>query len=118
MWGTMMAYQLTLGGILERAGTLFPNVEIVSRKPDGTLHRYSYADFYRRARALAEALRGAGLRRGERVATLMHNHSVHLEAFFGVPAAGGVLHTVNHRLHPNDVAYILNHAEDKFLIVD
>jgi fatty-acyl-CoA synthase len=114
----MMANQLTLGGILERAGTLFPNAEIVSRQPDGTLHRYTYADFYHRARGLAETLQQSGLRRGDRVATLMHNHSVHLEAFFGVPAAGGVLHTINHRLHPNDVAYILNHAEDKFLIVD
>ena len=118
MWGTMMAYQLTLGGILERAGKLFPEVEIVSRRPDGTLHRYRYADFYCRARALAESLQQAGLHRGERVATLMHNHHVHLEAFFGVPAAGAVVHTVNHRLHPNDIAYILNHAEDRFLIVD
>jgi fatty-acyl-CoA synthase len=118
MWGTMMTYQLTLGSILERAGTLFPQVEIVSGKPDGTRHRYTYADFHRRARALGEALQVSGMRRGERVATLMHNHSPHLEAFFGVPAAGGVLHTVNHRLHPNDIAYILNHAEDRFLFID
>jgi fatty-acyl-CoA synthase len=118
MWSTMMAYQLLLGGILERAGTVFPEVEIVSPRPDGTLHRYTYADFYLRARNLAESLQKSGLSRGERVATLMYNHHVHLEAFFGVPAAGGVLHTVNHRLHPNDVAYILNHAQDKFLIVD
>lgn len=118
MWGTMMASQLTLGYILERAGTLFADVEIVSRTPDRTLHRYTYSDFYRRARNLGEVLQGYGLRRGERVATLMYNHYAHLEAFFGVPAAGGVLHSVNHRLHPNDVAYILNHAEDKFLIVN
>jgi fatty-acyl-CoA synthase len=118
MWGTMMASQLTLGGILERAGTLFPEVEIVSRKPDGTLHRYTYRDFHRRSLALAASLQQSGVHRGERVATLMHNHYAHLEAFFGVPAAGAVLHTVNHRLHPNDIAYILNHAEDRFLIVD
>jgi fatty-acyl-CoA synthase len=114
----MMASQLTLGAILERAGKWFPEVEIVSRRPGRSLHRYTYGDFFRRARQLGEALQNAGLRRGERVATLMHNHYLHLEAFFGVPAAGGVLHTVNHRLHPNDVAYILNHAEDRFLIVD
>lgn len=118
MWGTMMSCQLTLGSILERAGSLFADSEIVSRRPDRSLHRYSYGEFHRRARALAEALQKAGLRRGERVATLMFNHHVHLEAFFGVPAAGGVVHTVNHRLHPRDVGYILNHAEDKFLIVD
>jgi fatty-acyl-CoA synthase len=118
MWGTMMAYQLTLGGILERAGTLFADVEIVSRKPDRSLYRYTYGEFYRRARSLADSLQALGVRRGERVATLMHNHHAHLETFFGVPAAGAVLHTINHRLHPNDIAYILNHAEDKILIVD
>jgi fatty-acyl-CoA synthase len=104
--------------MLERVGKWFPEIEIVSRRPGRSLHRYTYGDFYRRARQLGESLQQAGLRRGDRVATLMHNHHIHLEAFFGVPAAGGVLHTVNHRLHPNDVAYILNHAEDRFLLVD
>jgi fatty-acyl-CoA synthase len=118
MWSTMMTYQLTLDSVLERAGRLFPEVPIVSRRPDGSLFRYTYADFYRRARALAEALQRQGLRRGERVATLMWNHHVHLEAFFGVPASGGILHTLNHRLHPNDLSYIMNHAEDRFVIVD
>jgi len=118
MWGTMMSSQLTLGSILERAGSLFADVQIVSWLPDGTLHRYTYGDFYRRARALGEALQGIGLHRGDRVATLMYNHCAHLESFFGVPAAGGVLHTLNHRLHANDLAYIINHADDKFLIVD
>lgn len=118
MWGTMMSYQLTLGAILERAGALFGDVEIVSRRPDRGLHRSTYAEFYRRARALAEVLLMSGLRRGERVATLMVNHQQHLESFFGVPAAGAVLHTINVRLHANDIAYIINHAEDRFLIVD
>ncbi|MFB3814796.1 MAG: long-chain fatty acid--CoA ligase [Terriglobales bacterium] len=118
MWGTMMAYQLTLGRILERAGSLFSGVEIVSRRPDRSVFRYTYGDFSRRAYGLAGSLMDAGLRRGDRVATLMYNHHIHLEAFFGVPACGGVLHTINHRLHPNDIAYILNHAEDRFLIVD
>ncbi len=118
MWGTMMSYQLTLDSVLERARRIFSDVEIVSRRQDGSLHRYTYAAFYRRARALAEVLIQAGLRRGDRVATLMWNHSVHLEAFFGVPAAGGVLHPLNHRLHANDLSYIVNHAEDKFVIVD
>jgi len=114
----MMRYPLTLNHILERAGKLFGKREIVSRLPDKSLHRYVYADFYRRARALAQALQQAGLQRGDRVGTLMWNHYAHLEAYFGIPAAGGVLHTLNLRLHPDDIAWIANHAEDRFLIVD
>lgn len=118
MNGTMMNYPLTLVPILERAGKLFGRVEIVSRRPDKSLHRYTYGDFYRRARALAEVLQKAGLRPGDRVATLMWNHYAHLEAYFAVPVAGGVVHTLNLRLHPADLAYIINHAQDRFLIVD
>ena len=115
---TMMDYQLTLIPTLERAGKLFGDVEIVSRLPDKTLHRYTYADFYRRARALAEALQKLGLQKGERVATLMWNHYAHLEAYFGIPVTGGVLHTLNLRLAPDDLSFIINHAEDRFIIVD
>jgi fatty-acyl-CoA synthase len=93
-------------------------VEIVSRLPDRSLHRTNYADFYRRARQLAEALQRAGLQRGERVATLMWNHAQHLETYFGVPLSGGVLHTLNLRLAAPELQYIVNHAEDRFLIVD
>jgi fatty-acyl-CoA synthase len=118
MRGTMMDFPLTLTHILERAGKYFSRVEIVSRRPDSSLHRYTYADFYRRARALAAALAKAGLTRGDRVATLMWNHSVHVEAYFGIPVAGGVIHTLNLRLHPSELAYIVNHAQDRFLIVD
>ena len=114
----MMHYPLTLSHSLERAGKFFPNAEIVSRRPDHTLHRYTYADLYRRARALAEALQKAGMERGDRVATLMWNHHAHLEAYFGIPIAGGVLHTLNLRLAPSEIAYIANHAQDRFLIVD
>ena len=113
-----MHYPLTLSHILERAGKFFPDVEIVSRRPDHGLHRYTYADLYRRARALAEALQKAGLKRGDRVATLMWNHYAHLEAYFGIPICGGVLHTLNLRLAPTEIAYIAKHAEDRFLIVD
>lgn len=118
MKGTMMNYPLTLTHILERAGRLYGSVEIVSRMPDKSLHRYTYADFYRRARSLAKALQKAGLKRGDRVGTLMWNHYAHLEAYFGIPAAGGVIHTLNLRLHPDEIAYIANHAGDRFLIVD
>jgi len=118
MRGQMMDFPLTLTPILERAGRLFANREICSRMPDKSIHRTTYGDFHRRALALAEALTRAGLQRGDRVATLMWNHAWHLESYFGIPAAGGVLHTLNLRLHPDDIAYIAGHAEDRFLIVD
>jgi len=114
----MMNFPLTLVSILERAGKLFPRVEIVSRRPDRSLHRTHYGEVHRRARRLAEALQRAGLQRGERVATLMWNHAEHLEVYFGAPLSGGVLHTLNLRLGPGELQYIVNHAEDRFLIVD
>lgn len=118
MLGTMMNTPLTLPHILEHAGRLYGKIEIVSRMPDKSLHTYTYADFYRRARLLAEALQKAGLQRGDRVATLAWNHYAHLEAYFGIPCAGGVLHTLNLRLSPVDLAYIINHSGDRFLIID
>jgi fatty-acyl-CoA synthase len=118
MDGLMMNYPLTLVHLLERVNQLFGKVEVVSREPDQSIHRYTYADFYRRARRLAGALSKAGLRRGDRVATLMCNHYPHLEAYFGIPACGGVVHTLNLRLHPDELAYIANHSGDRMLIVD
>src|SRR4051812_30266286 len=90
MQSTMMDFPLTLAHILTRAGSLFGNVEIVSRLPDKSLHRYHYRDFHRRAQALGGALQAAGLRKGDCVATLMWNHYAHLEAYFAIPCAGGV----------------------------
>ncbi len=118
MKSTMMRTPLNLSHFLERAGKLFGKQEIVSRMPDKSLHRYTYADFYRRARSLAEALTRAGLQRGDRVATLMWNHYAHYEPYFGAIVAGGVLHTLNLRLAPQEIAYIADHAGDRFLIVD
>ena len=118
MKSTMMHYPLTLNHILERAGKLFGATEIVSRLADRSLHRYTYADFYRRSKQLAEALQQAGLKRGDRVGTLMWNSYAHMECYFGIPAAAGVLHTLNLRLFPEDIAFIANHAEDRFIIVD
>ncbi len=112
MQGTMMDFPLTLSTVLERA-PLFQDVELVSRT-----HRYTYGDFHRRARSLAAALLRAGLREGDRVATLMWNQHEHFEAYFGVPCAGGVLHTLNLRLHPDELAFIANHAEDRFLLLE
>ncbi|HZJ53213.1 MAG TPA: AMP-binding protein, partial [Myxococcaceae bacterium] len=116
--GTMMDYPLTLDHLLVRAERMFPAVPVVSRLPDRSLHRTSYGQVARRARALAEALARAGLRPGDRVATLMWNHAAHLETYLGVPLAGGVVHTLNLRLSPEELAFIVSHAADRFLLVD
>jgi fatty-acyl-CoA synthase len=118
MDGLMMDYQLTLPTILRRVETYFGDKEVVTRRPDKSFHRYTYTDMARRAKQLAVALDELGLERGDRVATLCWNHSQHLEAYFGVPCAGLVLHTLNLRLHPSDIGYIASHAGDRVLIVD
>src|SRR5215217_7414873 len=118
MNGLMMDFQLTLPPLLRRAETFFGDKEIVTRLPDRSFHRYTYRDMAARAKQLAVALRKLGLERGDRVATLCWNHHQHMEAYFGIPCAGFVLHTLNLRLHPNDIGYIANHAEDRAVIVD
>ncbi|MDC3958610.1 long-chain fatty acid--CoA ligase [Polyangium jinanense] len=116
--GRMMDFPLTLTHFLERARTFFGRNEIVSRLPDKTLVRTTYADFYRRTSKLAGALARLGVRPGDRVATLSWNHQRHLEVYLGAPAMGAVVHTLNLRLHPNELGYIANHAEDKVVVVD
>src|SRR5687768_2940824 len=118
MRGTMMDFPLTLPTILERSGKFHSRVDVVSRKPDRSIVRSTYGDFYRRARRLAHALIKLGLKPGDRVASMMWNHSGHLEAFFGVPSAGGILHTLNIRLQPDEIAAIARHANDRFLLID
>ena len=114
MQSTMMQVPLSLNHFLERAGTLFPEFEVVSRLPDKSLRRHRYADFYRRSRALAAALLRLGLGKGDRVATLCWNHHAHLECYFGIPAAGGVMHTLNLRLSPDEIGWIAGNAKDRF----
>jgi fatty-acyl-CoA synthase len=118
MKGLMMDYQLTLPTILRRAETFFGDKEVVTRLPDKSFHRYTYADMARRAKQLAVALEKLGLQRGDRVATLCWNHYQHLEAYFGIPCGGFVLHTLNLRLHPGDLGYVAGHADDRAVIVD
>ncbi|MBI3820319.1 MAG: long-chain fatty acid--CoA ligase [Planctomycetes bacterium] len=118
MESTMMRFPLTLSCVLERAGAYFERTEIVERRPDRSIARTTIGNFYNRSRALAESLMKSGLRKGDRVATFLWNDTVHLEAYFGVPAAGGVVHPVNIRLHPDEIAYIVRHAGDRFLIID
>jgi fatty-acyl-CoA synthase len=118
MKSNIMSFPLLVGSMLERAARIFPDVEIVSAGPDGSRRRCRYRDIHRRARQLAAALQGAGIAPGDRVATLMWNQQEHLEAYFGVPATGAVLHTLNLRLHPDELVYVIHHAQDRFLIVD
>jgi fatty-acyl-CoA synthase len=118
MNGLMMDYPLTLSTIFRRGETIYRRQEIVSRLADKSIHRYTMGDFTHRARRLARALLDLGIVPGDRVATLGWNHGAHLEAYFGIPLVGGVLHTLNLRLHPSELAYIVNHAQDRAVIVD
>ncbi|HEY6581918.1 MAG TPA: long-chain fatty acid--CoA ligase [Rubrobacter sp.] len=116
--GLAQDFQLTLPYILRRAEQLYGYREIVTRRPDKSLHRHTFADFVSRSKKLAVALGELGLEPGDRVGTLGWNTYQHLEAYFGVPSSGAVLHTLNPRLHEDDLAYIANHAEDKVMLVD
>lgn len=119
MKSTMMPVQLSTNQILERAGTYFGDRGVLGRLPDKSTYRRSYGEIRRRARQLAQALRAkAGIARGEAVATMSWNHAWHLECYFGIPAAGAVLHTLNLRLSPEDIAYIMDDAGDRVLVVD
>ncbi|MGH2460062.1 MAG: AMP-binding protein, partial [Chloroflexota bacterium] len=118
MKGLMMDFQLTVPAMLRRAEQLFAAKEVVSRLPDRSLHRCTYADVARRAKRLALALRELGVQPGDRVATFCWNHHQHLEAYFGVPCGGAIVHTINPRLHPSDLSYIVNHADDRVILVD
>ena len=118
MQSTMMDVPLSLNHLLERAGRLFAGNEIVSRLPDKSLRRHSFGEYYRRTRSLASALQALGMRKGDRVATLCWNHHAHLECYFGIPAAGGVMHTLNLRLSPDDIGWIAGDAQDRFLVID
>lgn len=111
-------YPLTLTYLLERARTYFPGNEIASRNADGSTFRYTYGEMCDRSRQLANALTRLGVQQGDRVATLSWNHHRHLECYLAIPAKGAVLHTLNLRLHPNDLTYIANHAEDTIIIAD
>ena len=118
MDGLIMDFQLNLPAILRRAEQLHYDREIVTRLPDKSLTRCTVGDVVLRAKKLSVALEKLGLENGDRVGTFCWNHHQHLEAYMGIPCAGGVLHTLNLRLHENDLAYIAGHAGDKIAIVD
>ncbi|WP_270180840.1 long-chain fatty acid--CoA ligase [Alkalihalobacillus sp. CinArs1] len=113
----MMNTPLILTGLINRAERYFPDKEIVSRTLSGT-QRFTYKEYAKRTRRLASALTKLSMKEGDRIATFAWNHHRHLEAYFAVPCSGAVLHMVNIRLSPEHIAYVVNHAEDKILMVD
>ncbi len=117
MRSTMPDFPLTLQHFLWRATALFPKKAIVSKR-EGSLHRYSYADFGERVSQLAHGLLELGVSPGDRVATLAWNHNRHLELYFAVPCTGAVLHTLNPRLFAEHLEYIIKDAEDRVIFVD
>jgi fatty-acyl-CoA synthase len=116
--GLMMDMPLLLSGIIEHAATQHGGTEVVSRETHGPLFRYTYADCAVRARKLANALAGMGLTAGDAVASIAWNNHRHLEAYYAVSGSGLVMHTCNPRLHPQQLIYIINHAEDRVVLFD
>ncbi len=118
MLGRMMEYPLTITHLLERAQRYFASREVVSVRPDRTLVRTTLGDLATRSARLANVLTKLGVKSGDRVGTLCWNHHQHLECYYGVPAMGAVVHTLNLRLHPTEIGYIANHAQDSVIVVD
>ncbi|MFZ4628233.1 MAG: long-chain fatty acid--CoA ligase [Blastocatellia bacterium] len=114
---TMMNTPLTMSVLMDRGPALAPNVEVVTRFRDH-IHRTNYGEVGQRARQLANALRRLGVSEGDRVATFGWNTFRHLELYYAVPCMGAVLHTLNLRLSPADLEYIINHAEDRVIFID
>ena len=118
MYGLMMKTPLLTSSLIAYAADYHGDTEIVSRTVEGPIHRYTYAQAQARAKRLANALLGLGVRRGDRVATMAWNGYRHIELYFGISGLGAVCHTVNPRLFADQIVYIVNHAEDRFIFAD
>jgi len=118
LMGQMMSAPLLISSIIKHAARYYGGTEIVSRRTEGDLHRYTYRDCELRARKVAQALGALGVKQGDRVGTLAWNGYRHLEIYYGVSGMGAVCHTINPRLFPEQVAYIINHAEDGYVFFD
>jgi fatty-acyl-CoA synthase len=118
MNGLMMSKQLSVTTIMEHADKVNGDCEIVSVTGDNPRHRYTYRDAFVRVRKLANTMAGWGLAQGDRIATLAWNDYRHLETYYAVACSGYVCHTINPRLFPEQVTYIINHAEDQYVFVD
>lgn len=118
MRGLMQDWPLTVDRILDHALANFPRREVVTRSIEGPISRSTYGNIARRAKQVTNALKEHGIGMGDRVATLAWNTERHLEAWYGAMCMGAVLHTLNPRLHPDQIAWIVNHAEDKIIFFD
>src|SRR5436190_5270067 len=118
MNGLMQETPLLVSSLIRHADRHHGSAEIVSRRVEGDIHRYTYRDAHTRARKLANALARLGLKAGDRVATLAWNGYRHFELLYGVSGSGMILHTINPRLFPEQIAWIVNDAEDAVLFVD
>ena len=118
MRGLIMDRPLLISSLLEHADRVSGDREIVSRSDEGRIHRYTYHDAHTRSRQLANALTALGVQIGDRIATVAWNTHRHLEIYFAVSGIGAITHTLNPRLHPSQLGYIANHAEDSYIFVD
>ena len=118
MRGLMQDYPLLISSLISYADLYHGDMELVSRTIEGPIHRYSYREAHQRSKQVAGALLSLGVNPGDRIGTLAWNGYRHLELYFGISGLGAVLHTINPRLFPEQIAYIANHAEDRYLFVD
>src|SRR5271165_5007073 len=118
MNGQMMQMPLLVSSLLVHAERHHPEQEVVSRTVEGNIHRESFVELAARSRCVANTLNVLGISKGERVATLAWNGYRHMELYYGVSGSGAVLHTINPRLHPDQIVWIADHAEDQVLFFD
>lgn len=118
MLGNMQQGGLLISDFLEHAARFNPEVEIVSRLTEGGIHRYNYREASKRAKKLGNALIKLGVKQGDRIGTIAWNNYRHFEVYYGVSGVGAITHTINPRLFPEQLIYIINHAEDQYLFVD
>ena len=118
MLGLMQEWPLLCHKIIDHAGIQHPNREIVSRSVEGPIVRTSYADVRKRALRVAQRLDRDGFGLGDRIATLAWNTARHIEAWYGIMGMGAVCHTLNPRLFPEQIAWIVNHAGDRLILAD
>jgi len=118
MQGLMMKQELMISDLIEHAAVVHGDREIFTLNSDLSEHRYTWADCAKRVRKLANALLAAGIKEGDRVATIAWNNYQHIEVYYAVSSIGAIVHTINPRLKPAQISWMVNHAEDSFLIFD
>lgn len=118
MLAKMMDRPLLISSLIAHAGKWHSDQEIVTKTVEGPIHRYTWSDAEKRAKKFAQALLKKGIKQGDRIGTLAWNTYRHLEAYYGISGIGAVTHTINPRLFPEQLEYVVNHADDQFLVID